>query len=89
MYCIIDHFEGGLLVIVIYSTVSMEDGHALLFGPFAVAPVHTVIGPVVPLAGKDEETLWKKNNTQEHIIIALYYTKHYDTVRTVRFVCDW
>ena len=58
---------------MIHATVAMEDGHALLFSPFTVTPVHTVIWPVVPLAGEDEETLWKKK--QEHII-AIYYTKH-------------
>lgn len=59
MYCIIDDFEGRLLVVMIYPTVPMEDGHPFLFSPFTVTPIHAVIGPVVPLAGKGEETLWK------------------------------
>lgn len=68
MYCIIDYFERWLLVIMIHSTVAMEDGHALLFGLFTITPVHAVIWPVVPLAGKDEETLWggKKEHTRTH-----------------------
>lgn len=58
MYCIIDYFERWLLVIMIYSTVAMEDGHALIFSPFAVTPVHAVIWSVVPLAGEDVKTFW-------------------------------
>lgn len=58
VYGIVDHFEGRLFVVVIHATVAMEDGHAVLLCPPTVAPVHTVIGPVVPLAGEDEETLW-------------------------------
>lgn len=58
MYCIIDYFKRWLLFIMIYATVAMEDGHAFLFSPFAVTTVHTVVRSVVPLAWKDEETLW-------------------------------
>lgn len=58
VYGIVDHFEGRLFVVVIHATVAVEDGHAVLLRPPTVAPVHTVIGPVVPLAGEDEETLW-------------------------------
>lgn len=57
MYCIIDYFECRLLVIMIHSTVAMEDGHTFVFSPFTVTPIHAVIRPVVPLARKDEETL--------------------------------
>lgn len=46
---------------MIHATVAVEDGHAVLFSPPTVAPVHTVIGPVVPLAREDEETLWRPN----------------------------
>lgn len=49
---------------MIHAAVAVEDGHALLLGPFTVTAVHAVIWPVVPLAGKDEETLWKKKKTQ-------------------------
>lgn len=72
-YCIIDYFECRLLVVVIHSAVAMENRHALLFGPFAITAVHTVIWPVVPLAGEDEETLCKKRNTGETVYL-LYYT---------------
>ena len=69
MYCIIDYFKGRLLVIMVYSTVAVEDGHAFLFCSFTVTPIHTVIRPVVPLAGKDKKTLWKeKNNAQKHTV---------------------
>lgn len=49
---------------MIHAAVAVEDGHALLLGPFTVTAVHAVIWPVVPLAGKDEQTLWKKKKTQ-------------------------
>lgn len=58
MYGIVNHFEGWLLVVVVHLAVAMQDGHALLLGPFTVAPVLAVIRPVVPLAGKCEETFW-------------------------------
>lgn len=60
---------------MIHSTVAMEDGHTLLFSPFTVTPVHTVIWPVVPLAGKDVETLWGGgwNNTQKENTSLLQY----------------
>lgn len=58
MYGIVDHFEGRLLVVVVHATVAVQDGHAFVLGPFTVAPVHAVVRPVVPLARKDEETLW-------------------------------
>lgn len=61
MYGIVDHFERRLFVVVIHAAVAVEDGHAVLLRPPTVAPVHAVIGPVVPLAGKDEETLWRVN----------------------------
>lgn len=70
-YCIVDYFECRLLVVMIHSAVAMEDGHALLFGPFTVTAVHTVIRPVVPLAGKDEETLWRKKNNTYHCYMYL------------------
>lgn len=63
MYCIVDHFEGGLLVVMINPSVAMENGHTLLLGPFTVTAVHTVIRPVIPLAGEDEQTLWRRKKT--------------------------
>lgn len=59
MYCIIHCFERWLLVVMIHSTVPVENGHTLLFCPFAVAPIHAVIRPIVPLAGKCVEALCK------------------------------
>lgn len=69
-YCIIDYFERWLLVIMIHSTVAVKNRHTLLFSSFTVTPVHTVIWPVVPLAGKDEETLWVvvEDNVEEVLI---------------------
>lgn len=58
-YGIVDHFEGRLFVVVIHAAVAVEDGHTVLLCPLTVAAVHAVIGPVVPLAGEDEETLWR------------------------------
>lgn len=63
MYCIVDHFERWLLVVVVHAAVAMENGHALLLCPLTVAAVHAVIRPVVPLAWKDEETLWGRTET--------------------------
>lgn len=60
-YGVVDHFKGGLLVVVVHAAVAVEDGHAVLLGAAAVAPVHAVIGSVVPLAREDEETLWRPN----------------------------
>lgn len=57
---VVDDFEGWLLVVVIHSTVAVQDGHTLLFSGFTVAPVHAVVGSVVPLTGKDEQTLCTK-----------------------------
>lgn len=84
MYCIIDYFEGWLLVIMINATVAMEDGHALLFSPFAVTAVHAVIWPVVPLAGKDEETLWKEKQHTTHRCYILHQTV-YVNINTMLF----
>lgn len=75
-YCIIDHFKGRLLVIVIHSTVAVQDGHALLLSPFTVTPIHTVIRPVVPLAGEDVETLWGKKKNNTHITPLQIYYQH-------------
>lgn len=58
-YGIVDHLERRLFVVVIHAAVAVEDGHAVLLRPPTVAPVHAVIRPVVPLAGEDEETLWR------------------------------
>lgn len=68
--CIIDHFEGWLLVVMIHSAVSVKDGHALLLGPFTVAPVHAVVRPVVPMAVEDEQTLWvvMKDDVEEVLV---------------------
>lgn len=56
-----DHFveglEGGLLVIVVNPSVAVQDGDPLLLGPPAVAAVHAVVRPVVPLAGEHVQTL--------------------------------
>lgn len=60
-YGVVDHLKGRLLVVVVHAAVAVEDGHAVLLGAAAVAPVHAVIGPVVPLAREDEETLWRPN----------------------------
>lgn len=57
-YGVVDHFEGWLLVVVVHAAVAVQDGHALVLGPFTVAAVHAVVRPVVPLAREDEETLW-------------------------------
>ena len=58
-YGIVDHFESRLFVVVIDAAVAVEDGHAVLLRPPTVAPVHAVVRSVVPLAGEDEETLWR------------------------------
>lgn len=57
-YGVVDHFEGRLLVVVVDAAVAVQDGHALVLGPFTVAAVHAVVRPIVPLAREDEETLW-------------------------------
>lgn len=58
-----DHFveglEGGLFVIVVNASVAVQDGDPVLLGPPAVAAVHAVVGPVVPLAGEHVQTLCK------------------------------
>lgn len=68
---------------MVNSTVAMENGHALLLGPFTVAAVHTVIRPVVPLAGKYEETLWGQI-TQEHIIATVCFTPKTHLINTIQ-----
>lgn len=94
MYCIIDYFKGWLLVIMIHSTVAVEDGHAFLFRPFTVTPIHAVIRPVVPLAGKDEETLWKKEKTphthkKKNTPSLIYYNRHCNPCTSVAIArCD-
>lgn len=84
-YCIIDYFERWLLVIVIHSSVAMEDGHALLFSFFTITPVHAVIWSVVPLAGKDEETLWWDKKKKQHARTHHYWSF---TFKLMRFRCD-
>lgn len=70
MYCIIDYFKRRLLVVMINSPVAMQDGHPFLFSPFTVAPIHAVVRSVVPLAGKDKETVWVvvEDNIEEVLV---------------------
>ena len=56
-YCIVNHFEGRLFVVVVHAAVAMQNGDPLLFSLLTVAPVHAVVWPVVPQAGEGEETL--------------------------------
>lgn len=56
--CFIERSESGLLVIMVDATVAMQDRHTFPLSLFAVASIHAVIRPVVPLAGEHVETLW-------------------------------
>ena len=56
-YCVVNHFEGWLFVVVVHSAVAMQNGDPLLLSLLTVAPVHAVVWPVVPEAGEGEETL--------------------------------
>lgn len=60
----IERSEGWLLVVMVHAPVPVKDRHALPLSLLAVAPIHAVIGTVVPLAGEHIETLWVevKNN---------------------------
>lgn len=56
--CFIERSESGLLVIMVDTTVAMQNRHTFPLSLFAVASIHAVIRPVVPLAGEHVETLW-------------------------------
>lgn len=56
-YGIVNHSKCGLLVVMVHSTVTMKNRHPLLFTSFAIASIHAVIWPVVPLAWKYVQTL--------------------------------
>ena len=69
---------------MIHSTIAVQDGNTLLFGPFTITPVHAVIRPVVPLAGKDEETLWEEKHRQKPIMAKILHR----TLLLRVFKCD-
>lgn len=54
---LVEGLEGGLLVVVVDASVAVQDGDALLLRAPAVAAVHAVVRPVVPLAGEHVQTL--------------------------------
>lgn len=59
-YGLVDRFEGGLLVVVVHASVSVQDVDPVVFGGGAVAAVDAVIRTVIPLARKLQQELWDK-----------------------------
>lgn len=57
MYGIIHDSEGRLLLVMVHTTVTMKNRHPLLLRSLAVASIHAVIWPVVPLAWEYVQTL--------------------------------
>lgn len=57
-YGFIERPECWLLVVVVDASVTVQDRHTFTLSVFAVASVHAVVRPVVPVAGEHIETLW-------------------------------
>ena len=55
---LIECFESWLLLVMVDTSIPMQDRYTFPLGLSAIASIHAVIRTVVPLAGEHVETLW-------------------------------
>lgn len=56
---LIECFESWLLLVMVDTSISVQDRHTFPLRLSAIASIHAVIRTVVPLAGEHVETLWR------------------------------
>ena len=87
---LIECFESWLLLVMVDTSIPMQDRHTFPLCLSAIASIHAVIRTVVPLAGEHVETLWKWQekdtiSASDETNISINCTPH----RISKHMSDW